>query len=90
MRKDLAAELTAATNAPGTGLAMAALAIARIEYPRLDLDRYLTRLDEMGAATARPVPGALVAAVSSAARSFRIPGPVLLWSRTEPIEQGNR
>jgi regulator of sirC expression with transglutaminase-like and TPR domain len=55
MRKDLAAELTAATNAPGTGLTTATLTIARIEYPRLDLDRYIGRLDEMGAAAHRAI-----------------------------------
>jgi len=48
MRKDLAAALTAATNSPGTGLARAALIIARIEYPRLDPEPYLTCLDRMG------------------------------------------
>jgi regulator of sirC expression with transglutaminase-like and TPR domain len=48
MRKDLATALTAATNGPGTGLAPSALIIARIEYPRLDPEPYLTRLDEMG------------------------------------------
>jgi regulator of sirC expression with transglutaminase-like and TPR domain len=48
MRKDLAAALTAAANSPGTGLAQAALVIARIEYPRLDVDAYLGRLDALG------------------------------------------
>jgi regulator of sirC expression with transglutaminase-like and TPR domain len=50
MRKDLAEALTLATNGPGTGVAAAALVIARIEYPRLDPGRYLARLDLMGAA----------------------------------------
>jgi len=36
MRKDLVDALVAASNAPGTGLAQAALVIAQIEYPRLD------------------------------------------------------
>jgi regulator of sirC expression with transglutaminase-like and TPR domain len=49
VRKDLAATLAAASNAPGTGLAQAALLIARIEYPRLDVPAYLARLDDMGA-----------------------------------------
>ncbi len=49
MRKDLAAALTAATDAPGTSLAQAALVIARIEYPRLDVPAYLAKLDAMGA-----------------------------------------
>src|SRR5918992_2260605 len=50
MRKDLADALVAASNAPGTGLARAALAIARIEYPKLDPEPYVGRLDAMGAA----------------------------------------
>ena len=48
MRKDLAAALTAAANASGTSLAQAALLIARIEYPRLDVEAYLAKLDAMG------------------------------------------
>ena len=48
MRKDLVDALTAASNAPGTGLAAAALVIARIEYPRLDAEPYVARLDAMG------------------------------------------
>jgi regulator of sirC expression with transglutaminase-like and TPR domain len=48
VRKDLAAALTAASDAPGTGLAHAALVIARIEYPRLDVPAYLAKLDAMG------------------------------------------
>ena len=62
MRRDLADALTLATNVPGTGLAVAALVIARIEYPRLDPEPYLARLDEMGAraaeAVAQPAPDA--------------------------------
>jgi regulator of sirC expression with transglutaminase-like and TPR domain len=52
MRKDLADALTAASNAPGTALANAALVIASIEYPRLDPEPYLAQLDGMGAAAA--------------------------------------
>ncbi len=48
MHKDLVEALTVASNAPGTGLAQAALVIARIEYPRLDPEPYLARLDAMG------------------------------------------
>jgi len=48
MRKDLADELTTAANASGTGIAPAALVIARIEYPRLEPEPYLARLDQMG------------------------------------------
>ena len=55
MRKDLAKALALATNAPGTGLAEAALVIATIEYPRLDPGPYLARLDEMGEAAASAV-----------------------------------
>jgi regulator of sirC expression with transglutaminase-like and TPR domain len=55
MRKDLAEALTAASNAPGTGLARAALVIARIEYPRLDIEPYLERLDRMGEAARRHI-----------------------------------
>ena len=48
MRKDLASALTSAANAAGTSLAPAALLIARIEYPRLDVESYLAKLDAMG------------------------------------------
>jgi regulator of sirC expression with transglutaminase-like and TPR domain len=50
MRKALVDDLLAASNSPGTALAQAALAIARIEYPRLDAPAYLARLDAMGEA----------------------------------------
>ncbi|MBM3817669.1 MAG: tetratricopeptide repeat protein [Acidimicrobiia bacterium] len=50
MRRDLADALTAASNAPGVGLAPAALVIARIEYPKLEMEPYLDRLDRMGEA----------------------------------------
>ena len=39
-------------NASGAELAPAALTIARVEYPTLDAQRYLDRLDEMGARAA--------------------------------------
>jgi len=55
MRKDLVDALVAASNAPGTGLARAALAIARIEYPKLDPEPYVGRLDAMGAAARRSI-----------------------------------
>ena len=48
MHKDLAASLAAAANASGTTLAPAALLIARIEYPRLDVEAYVAKLDAMG------------------------------------------
>ena len=50
MGNDLVDALTAASKAAGTGLAPAALIIARIEYPRLDPTPYLARLDAMGEA----------------------------------------
>ena len=53
MPKDLVDALVAATNAPGTGLAQAALVIARIEYPQLDPEPYLEKLDAMGDAARR-------------------------------------
>jgi len=55
MRKDLVDALVAASNAPGTGLAQAALVIARTEYPHLDASAYLTRLDAMGDAARRRI-----------------------------------
>jgi len=57
MRFDLAPALTAAVDAPGTSLAPAALVIARVEYPRLDPEPYLTRLDAMGEAARRGIEG---------------------------------
>jgi regulator of sirC expression with transglutaminase-like and TPR domain len=45
---EVSAALQAAMNAPGSDLAMAALAIARVEYPSLDSAPYLARLDRMG------------------------------------------
>src|SRR5512146_805874 len=48
MRKELVDALLAATNTPGVSLAPAALVIARIEYPRLDEQRYVGMLDAMG------------------------------------------
>lgn len=54
-RPELTDALLHATNAPGTNLAEAALVVARIEYPRLDPEPYLTRLDAMGEAARRIV-----------------------------------
>jgi regulator of sirC expression with transglutaminase-like and TPR domain len=50
MRTDIVEALATASSTAGTGLARAALVIARIEYPRLDPDPYLRRLDAMGEA----------------------------------------
>jgi regulator of sirC expression with transglutaminase-like and TPR domain len=55
MRKGLADALAAASNAPGTELAEAALVIARIEYPHLDAAAYVARLDGMGDAARRSI-----------------------------------
>jgi regulator of sirC expression with transglutaminase-like and TPR domain len=52
MRKDLVDGLTAASNAPGTALANAALIIATIEYPRIIPELYLRQLDALGAGAA--------------------------------------
>ena len=55
MKKDLVAALVDASNAPGTALAPAALVIARVEYPRLDPEPYIARLDAMGDAARRVI-----------------------------------
>jgi len=55
MRKDLVDALVSAANGPGIGLAQAALVIAQIEYPRLDAQAYLARLDAMGEAARRRI-----------------------------------
>jgi regulator of sirC expression with transglutaminase-like and TPR domain len=55
MKRELVDALTAASNAPGIGLAQSALVIAQIEYPRIDPYHYLARLDAMGAAAARRI-----------------------------------
>jgi len=44
----VARELEQAMNTPGEDLGGAALAIARIEYPALEPERYVDRLDQMG------------------------------------------
>ena len=55
MRKDLVEALVAASNAPGTSLAQAALVIARIEYPRVDAEQYVAMLDAMGESTRKAI-----------------------------------
>jgi regulator of sirC expression with transglutaminase-like and TPR domain len=55
VRKDLAAALQTAVNAAGTSLAPAALVIAGIEYPRLDVEAYLGKLDAIGELARRAV-----------------------------------
>jgi regulator of sirC expression with transglutaminase-like and TPR domain len=44
----VAADLEQALNAPGSDLLPAALAIARVEYPALEAQPYVDRIDEMG------------------------------------------
>jgi regulator of sirC expression with transglutaminase-like and TPR domain len=48
----VANDLVSALNEPGEGLASAALAIARVEYPALDPAPYLHRIERMGEAAA--------------------------------------
>jgi regulator of sirC expression with transglutaminase-like and TPR domain len=55
VRKDLVTALVSESNAPGVALAPAALVVARVEYPRLDPDPYIARLDAMGDAARRAV-----------------------------------
>ena len=55
MKKELASALISASNAPGSSLARATLLIARIEYPRLDPEPYIARLDAMGEAARRAI-----------------------------------
>jgi regulator of sirC expression with transglutaminase-like and TPR domain len=55
VKKELASALISAANAPGTSLARATLLIARIEYPRLDPEPYIARLDAMGEAARRAI-----------------------------------
>ncbi len=53
--KELSDALIASTNGPGRDLAQAALLIARIEYPDLDPEPYLERLDAMGEAARQAI-----------------------------------
>jgi regulator of sirC expression with transglutaminase-like and TPR domain len=55
--KPLADQIADAADRPGPELAAPALLIARIEYPRLDSERYLDRLDQMGDAAFHFVAG---------------------------------
>ena len=55
MLKSLAEQIADAADRPGPDLAAPAFLIARIEYPRLDPEPYLDRLDAMGEAAARVV-----------------------------------
>jgi regulator of sirC expression with transglutaminase-like and TPR domain len=46
--RPLADQIADAADRPGPDLAAPAFLVARIEYPRLDVDPYLTRLEQMG------------------------------------------
>lgn len=63
----VADDLEHALNAPGADIAPAALAIARIEYPALDPEPYLDRLDAMGNAAAERLSGITVASSEATA-----------------------
>jgi regulator of sirC expression with transglutaminase-like and TPR domain len=69
MRRDLIDALAAASGAPGTELAHAALTIARIEYPRLDAAEYVARLDRMGHAAGQCIERRVVESGDSSAIS---------------------
>jgi len=53
LSRPLAEQIVEAADRPGPDLAAPAFLIARIEYPRLDPEPYLDRLDAMGEAAAR-------------------------------------
>jgi regulator of sirC expression with transglutaminase-like and TPR domain len=57
----VAEDLELALNAPGADIAPAALAIARIEYPALQVDPYLDRIDTLGSNAATRLAGVSVA-----------------------------
>ena len=57
----VADDLEDALNAPGADIAPAGLAIARIEYPALDPEPYLDRIDRMGGNAAERLAGVSVA-----------------------------
>jgi regulator of sirC expression with transglutaminase-like and TPR domain len=53
--RTLAEQLVDAADRPGPDLVAPALLIARLEYPRLDLEHYLDQLDQMGIAAAHHI-----------------------------------
>jgi regulator of sirC expression with transglutaminase-like and TPR domain len=57
----VADDLEHALNAPGSDVAPAALAIARIEYPALDAETYLDRIEAMGNNAADRLSGVSIA-----------------------------
>jgi regulator of sirC expression with transglutaminase-like and TPR domain len=70
----IAADLERALNTPGDALAPAAMAIARLEYPRLQAAPYLERIETLGREAARRVsrggPGATLEARVAAVSRF--------------------
>jgi regulator of sirC expression with transglutaminase-like and TPR domain len=70
----IAADLERALNTPGEALAPAAMAIARLEYPRLQPAPYLERIEALGREAARRVsrggPGATLEARVAAVSRF--------------------
>ena len=66
---EVAADLERALNTPGGELGTAALAMARIEYPALEPQRYIDRLDEMGRGAADRL-GAGIVTSSESIQSF--------------------
>jgi regulator of sirC expression with transglutaminase-like and TPR domain len=70
----VAADLDRALNLPGDALAPAAMAIARLEYPRLEPAPYLERIEALGREAARRVsrggPGATLEARVAAVSRF--------------------
>ena len=63
-------ELEQALNAPGEDLAPAALAIARVEYPSLEVAPYLDLLDRMGEDASARIGEPTVASFEEAVRAF--------------------
>lgn len=65
----VAADLEQALNAPGSDLLPAALSIARVEYPALETQPYIDRIDDMGRRAAERL-GRLPALSSEAINTF--------------------
>ena len=61
IREQLVLSFTHAALSPDPDLAIAALMIARVEYPKLDAGPYLDRLDAIGREAKRRVTAASVA-----------------------------
>jgi regulator of sirC expression with transglutaminase-like and TPR domain len=68
IKEQLVRSFSSAALSPDPDLAIAALMIARIEYPALDAGPYLDRLDELGQEAERRVASATVPAIDVPAR----------------------